>query len=210
MAATSGLRTKMKLGPAPLVDPTTVVQESRLGAWTMIAEGCSIIESEVGDYSYLMDSCHAIYTRIGKFCSIASHVRLNPGNHPLWRVTSHHLTYRRVMYDVGSADDADFFAWRRDHPVALGHDVWIGHGAIVLPGVTVGTGAAIGAGAVVTRDVEPYTVVAGVPARPIRRRFPEDVAGTLLRIAWWDWDRERIEACIDDFNDLETFLSKHG
>ncbi len=70
--------------------------------------------------------------------------------------------------------------------VTVGHDAWIGHGALLMPGVTVGTGAVIGAGAVVTRDVEPYTVVVGVPARPLRRRFGPEVAEALLAIAWWD------------------------
>ena len=95
------------------------------------------------------------------------------------RVTQHHMTYRRVQYGFGETDDDDFFDWRRDHKVTVGHDVWIGHGAILLPGVTVGTGAVIGAGAVVTKDVEPYTIAVGVPARPLRRRFPEDVVEEL-------------------------------
>ncbi len=82
-----------------------------------------------------------------------------------------------------------FFDWRRSHRVTLGQDVWIGHGAIVLPGVSIGTGAAVGAGAVVTRkDVPPFAIAVGVPARVLRLRFASEIVAALQRIAWWDWD----------------------
>ncbi|MGH2585875.1 MAG: DapH/DapD/GlmU-related protein [Dehalococcoidia bacterium] len=135
---------------------------------------------------------------------------IDPGNHPMERVTQHHMTYRRVQYGFAETDDAAFFDWRRADKVTVGHDVWLGHGAILLPGVTVGTGAVVAAGAVVTKNVEPYTIVGGVPARPIRRRFPEDVAERLVAIAWWDWPRELLEARFADLNDLNLFLEKYA
>ena len=76
-------------------------------------------------------------------------------------------------YFPGEQDDTDFFAWRRAHPVTIGHDVWIGHGAVILPGRSIGTGAVVGAGAIVTKDVRPYAIVVGNPAEPVRPRFPE-------------------------------------
>jgi hypothetical protein len=92
----------------------------------------------------------------------------------------------------------------------IGNDVWIGHGVTIMPGVSIGTGAVIGAGAVVTKDVEPYQIVVGVPARPIRKRFSEEVITQLLDIAWWDWDRATLEARFDDFYDLDAFIKKYG
>jgi phosphonate metabolism protein (transferase hexapeptide repeat family) len=168
------------------------------------------VESTFGDYSYTAGDVSIIYSEVGKFCSIASHARLNPGNHPMERVTQHHMTYRRVQYGFDDTDDESFFNWRRADKVTVGHDVWIGHGAILLPGVTVGTGAVVGAGAVVTKDIEPYTIVVGVPAKPIRRRFAPEVAGQLMAIAWWDWPRELLEERFTDFNDLELFLRKYA
>lgn len=170
-----------------------------------------IVESTLGDYSYLMEESSATYTAIGKFCNIASHACLNPGNHPLWRASLHHFTYRSRSYDLSLEDDHDFFRWRRAHRVVLGHDVWIGHGAVVLPGVKIGTGAAVGAGAVVTRDVEPYTVIAGVPAEPIRRRFDQETIDAMMRIEWWNWSHEELKARLDDFRRLsgEEFAKKY-
>jgi hypothetical protein len=194
---------------APRVHPTATIRESRLGDWCHIGAQTSIMESTVGDYTYLVDQCQVIYAAIGKFCSIASHVRINPGNHPIWRVTSHHMTYRRRSYGLGE-DDAEFFEWRRSHPVTIGHDVWIGHGAIIMPGVTVGNGASIGSSAVVTKDVAPYSIVAGVPARPLRERFDREVWQRIERAAWWDWPRDLLEERIDELNDVEAFVERYG
>jgi carbonic anhydrase/acetyltransferase-like protein (isoleucine patch superfamily) len=90
--------------------------------------------------------------------------------------------------------------------------VWIGHGAIVLPGRSIGTGAVIAAGAIVTKDVPPYTIVGGNPARPIKRRFSEEIAGRLAELKWWDWDHEALRQALPDFRKLgiEEFLDKYA
>ncbi len=200
-----------QLDEAPWVDPTAVVVDSELGPWTAVHARTQMTETALGAYSYVMEDCDVIYAAVGRFCSIASRVRLNPGNHPLHRAAAHHFTYRSLAYGLGEDDDAAFFDWRRAHPVTLGHDVWIGHGATVMPGVTIGTGAAVGAGAVVTKDVAPYTVVAGVPAKPLRRRFTPEVEAAMLRIRWWDWEHERLRAALADFRALDgaSFAAKY-
>lgn len=200
-----------QLSEKPTVDPSARVRDSVLGQWTQIGANASIAESTIGDYTYLVDSTSVIYSEIGKFCSIASHTRINPGNHPMQRATQHHMTYRRFAYGFGETDDLEFFQWRRDAKVTVGHDVWMGHGVVVLPGVTIGDGAVIAAGAVVSKDVAPYTIVGGVPAKPIRDRFPREIAEAMQRIAWWDWSRELLEERFADLSgDAAVFAAKYG
>ncbi|MFP4070980.1 MAG: DapH/DapD/GlmU-related protein [Desulfovibrionales bacterium] len=198
------------LGIAPHVHPTAQIIETSLGSWTEVGRNTLIQESTINDYTYIMHDCHVLYSTVGKFGSIANQVRLNPGNHPMWRASQHHFTYRSARFGF-APDEETFFEWRRSFGVEIGHDVWIGHAAVVLPGVRIGTGAVIGAGAVVTRDVPPYTITGGVPARPIRKRFPENIQEKLLALAWWDWEHERIKEALEDFRtlDAETFVEKH-
>ncbi len=201
-----------KLGPDPSIHPTASVRDSRFGAYTEVGARTVISETVMGDYSYIVQDGQIDMSTIGKFCSIASHVRINPGNHPMERASQSHFLYRASRYFDGEPDEAGFFDWRRSHAVTIGHDVWIGHGGVVLAGKHVGTGAVVAAGAIVTKDVAPYTVVGGNPARVIRRRFPEAVAERLEALAWWDWDHERLRQALPDFRTLpvEAFLEKHG
>ena len=200
-----------KLGLEPLIDPTAQVRQATLGRYTAIGARTIFAESTMGDYSYVVNDANVIYTTIGKFCSIAAMTRINPGNHPTHRASQSHFTYRAAAYFDDAEDDAAFFDWRRDHAVTIGHDVWIGHGAIVLAGRNIGTGAVVAGGAVVTKDVAPYTIVAGNPARPVRRRFTEDVAERLQILAWWDWEHTRLRTALDDFRNLsvEDFLERY-
>ena len=200
------------LGPAALLHEGAAVRDSRLGRYTEVGARTSLVETVMDDYSYVANDSDIMSSDIGKFCSIAAHVRVNPGNHPMQRASQSHFTYRASRYFPGEADETAFFDWRRSHPVAIGHDVWIGHGAVVLPGRTIGTGAVVAAGAIVTRDVAPYTIVAGNPARMVRARFPGRVAEVLQRLAWWDWDHERLRDALPDFRALtvEAFLEAYG
>ena len=200
-----------RLALTPLIDPSASVRDCVLGRYTEVGARTSMIESRMDDYSYVVNDCEIIYTSIGKFCSIAAMVRINPGNHPMWRVTQSHFTYRASAYFEGEEDEAAFFDWRRSYPVGLGHDVWIGHGAIVLPGRSIGNGAVIAAGSVVTKDVPPYTVVAGVPARPVKRRFDEATAEAIEALAWWNWEHDRLRDALADFRSLDApaFVAKY-
>jgi phosphonate metabolism protein (transferase hexapeptide repeat family) len=204
------MMTRLK-SDTPLIHPTAEVESSTLGRYTEVEARSSLSETQLGDYSYVMQDCRIWAAIIGKFVNIAAAVRINATNHPTWRPTLHHFTYRAGDYFDGAENEAAFFAWRRENAVTIGHDVWIGHGATVLPGVTVGDGAVIGAGAVVSRDVAPYTIVGGVPARLIRERFPAAVAERFRRLAWWDWPHDGLFAALQDFRDLEpeAFLDRY-
>lgn len=203
--------TKKSVGLLPLVHDTANVRDSQLGRFTEIGARTSFVESTLGDYSYIVNDGNVIYTTIGKFCSIAAHVRINPGNHPMHRASQSHFTYRSSAYFDGEADEDAFFEWRRAHPVMIGNDVWIGHGAVVLPGRRVGDGAVVAAGAVVTKDVGPYEVVGGLPARYLKRRFDEPTSQHLQALGWWDWEHERLQRALLDFRHLsvEDFLEKY-
>jgi phosphonate metabolism protein (transferase hexapeptide repeat family) len=193
-----------QLSPAPEIDPSAVVRASEFGRYTYLGPRSSVVESEFGDYAYAMGDNQVAHASVGKFCNIATAVRINPGNHPWWRATLHHFTYRSRSHGFALEDDADFFRWRREDRVSIGPDVWIGHGAIVMPGVTIGTGAAIGSGAVVTHDVPPFAIVVGVPARILRYRVDEATARKLQRIAWWDWSHDRLERALPEFRGLDA------
>lgn len=199
------------LSTKPLIHASASLQDCRIGAYCEVGPRTILHEVAMDDYSYVVNDSQITYTTIGKFCSIAAMTRINPGNHPMQRATQAHFTYRASTYFAGEADDTAFFEWRRDHHVDIGHDVWIGHGAIVLPGRNVGTGAVIAAGAVVTRDVAPYAIVAGNPARIIRPRFPEAIGERLMALRWWDWSHEQLRAALPDFRNLaiEAFLDKY-
>lgn len=201
----------MRLGEQPSIDPTARVRDCRLGRYTEVGAGTKLVETQMDDYSYISEHGDVIYTSIGKFCSIAAFVRINPGNHPHWRASQSHFTYRASFYFDDEADEDAFFDWRRSNGVSIGHDVWIGHGVVVMPGVTIGTGAILGSGAVVTKDVAPYEIAVGVPAKPMRRRFAEPVAERMQALAWWDWDHDRLRAALPDFRALspEAFLEKY-
>jgi phosphonate metabolism protein (transferase hexapeptide repeat family) len=199
------------LSVAPLVHPSAEVKASTLGRYTDVGARTRLHEVELGDYSYVVNDSDIAYAGIGKFCSIAAMTRINPGNHPMHRASQAHFTYRASAYFAGEDDEQELFAWRRAHRVTIGHDVWIGHGAIVLPGRCIGDGAVIAAGAVVTKDVAPYAIVAGNPARLIRPRFPQDIAARLEALAWWDWPHDQLRAALRDFRALsaEGFLDRY-
>src|SRR6202047_1544935 len=163
------------LSVEPTVDPSAKLHDSRLGAYCEVGARTILQEVTMDDYSYVVNDAQVTYATIGKFCSIAAMTRINPGNHPMHRATQAHFTYRASTYFPEESDDAEFFEWRRAHPIQIAHDGGSGHGAVVLPGRSIGTGAVVAAGAIVTKDVPAYTIVAGNPARAIKRRFSEDI-----------------------------------
>jgi phosphonate metabolism protein (transferase hexapeptide repeat family) len=195
---------------AARVHATSQLRDCVLGKFTDVGERVIMAECELGDYSYVERHVEAIYTTIGKFCAIASNTRINALNHPMDRISQHKITYRPNEYFVGAKIDKGFRELRQQKRVHIGHDVWIGHGVIILPGITIGHGAVIAAGAVVTKDVEAYAVVAGVPAKRIKWRFTKSIRTQIINLAWWDWEHDKLASAVEDMRALtpKAFIEK--
>ncbi|MBA8839408.1 DapH/DapD/GlmU-related protein [Ochrobactrum sp. RH2CCR150] len=194
----------------PRIHSTAQLKSSKLGRYADIGERVILREVTVGDFTYFERNGEGIYAEIGKFCSIAANVRINALEHPMERLTTHKLSYRPNEYFRYLGVDGEFRARRQAKRVVIGNDVWIGHGAVITPGVTVGHGAVIGANAVVTKDVAPYTVVGGVPAKLIRKRFDDAISERLLKLNWWDWPVEKLFEAVPDMQTMAIgdFLNK--
>lgn len=195
----------------PCIQPDCEISETDFGRYTEIGLGSRVAYSVIGDYSYCDRYCDIANIDMGKFANIASFVRIGATDHPLDRASLHHFMYRSASYWDDAEDDADWFAKRRQRRTTIGHDTWIGHNAQVKPGLSVGNGAVVAAGSVVTKSVPPYMIVAGVPAVPVRARFPDNIADRLQALAWWDWDHDMIRRSLNDFRSLtaESFLEKY-
>jgi len=201
-----------RLSPdAPFVHDGCTLTDSRFGAYTEIGAGSRIAHSSLDDYSYCDRYADIANASIGKFANIAAFVRIGATDHPLETASCHHFLYRSQDYWDDAETDAAFFAHRTSRRATVGHDTWIGHAAMIKPEVTVGHGAVVAAGAVVTRDVAPYTIVAGTPARKLRDRQPPEIARRLIALAWWDWPHDRLHAALEDFRGLPAaaFLDKY-
>lgn len=136
--------------------------------------------------------------KIGKFCSIACGTKFlfNSANHALDSLSTYPFPLFFEEWNLEKEKVTE--AWDNRGDIVIGNDVWIGYEAVILSGVTIGDGAIIGTRAVVTKDVPPYTIVGGVPAKPIRKRFDEKVIKELLKIKWWDWTEEKIARNIEN------------
>jgi phosphonate metabolism protein (transferase hexapeptide repeat family) len=195
----------------PFIHPDCDIVESSFGRYCEIGKGSRVAFSSIGDYSYCDRYADIANTTVGKFANIASFTRIGPTDHPMHRASLHHFLYRSPDYFDDAGIDATFFAHRQSRRAHIGHDTWIGHGAIIRPEITIGDGAVVAAGAVVTRNVAPYMIVAGIPAEPLRARFPVDIATRLLALAWWDWSHDALRAALEDFRalDIRAFLEKY-
>jgi len=196
--------------PEPRIHSTAELKSCRLGRYASVGERVVLREVTVGDFTYFERNAEAIYTAIGKFCSIAANSRINALEHPIERVTQHKVSYRPNEYFRWLGVDTGFKGRRQRKRVRIGHDVWVGHGAVILPGVSIGNGAVIGANAVVTHNVDPYEIMAGVPARRLKRRFAPEISERIEALAWWDWPVAKLADSIPDMQSLpiEDFLER--
>ncbi len=170
-----------------------------------------IKNAEVGCYSYIGNNCVFYNCIIGKFCSISSNVKMIAGKHPSSVFVSTHPAFYSPNTPVGdgfvrkSLFD-EFTVTKEGKSLEMGNDVWVGSNVIILEGVKIGDGAILAAGSVVVRDVPPYAIVGGVPAKVIKYRFSQEQIRELLDIKWWDKDNEQIIQMADKFYNIDVFL----
>jgi acetyltransferase-like isoleucine patch superfamily enzyme len=187
------------------IQTQTLSPKVRLGKKTMIRRDNEVYNIELGDYSYISGPRSYIEdAQIGKYCSIARQVTIGVSDHNYnWVTTSPIITSKSYGFINDNVKEPQKL------PPVIGNDVWVGMNVIIMRGVTIGDGAIIAAGSVVTRDIEPYSIVAGIPARHLRYRFSEVQIQELLKIQWWNWDEQKIRENAYLFYDIDKFIETH-
>ncbi|MFT6527278.1 MAG: phosphonate metabolism protein (transferase hexapeptide repeat family), partial [Celeribacter sp.] len=186
----------------PFVHADCDVVDTTFGAYVEIGRGSRLAHSHFEDYAYCDRFADIANTSIGKFSNIAAFVRIGATDHPMDKASLHHFHYRSDDYFDDAEKDEAWFAHRRSRRTVIGHDTWLGHGAQVRPGVRIGHGAVVAGGAIVTKDVPPYMIVAGLPAVSMRPRFAVNIADRMMALAWWDWPHDQLRGALDDFRNM--------
>lgn len=196
-----------RIGPNVNVAQNTTVSGSRMEGNSSIGRDSTIGTCEIGAFTYFSKQVDFYQTRIGRYCSIGPGVLCNPGMHPIQFVST-----SPVFYKPGTSCNMTFASvdqFCENGRVEIGNDVWIGARSVIRDGVSIGDGAVIGAGAVVVKNVPPYAIVGGVPARIIRFRFSQEQIDRLLRIQWWSWPEEKLRFAQPLFcsDSIDAFLT---
>jgi len=184
-----------------------LIKNSTIDNKSTVLAKSRIYNSRVGKYTYIAGKCTICNTKIGNFCSIAANCIISPGKHPI-----NHVSTSPVFYSKKNVLNKCFNEFKFDEydETVIGNDVWIGINAFIKGGISIGDGAVIGAYAVVTRDVEPYSIVGGNPAKVIRKRFDNEVIEQLLKSKWWDDDDATIQRKALYFNDVNLFINEYN
>lgn len=195
----------------PVVHPDCDLTDASFGRYVEVGRSTRLAHCHFDDYAYCDRYCDIANATVGKFSNIAAYVRIGATDHPMDKASLHHFHYRSADYFDDATHDEAWFAHRRSRRAVIGHDTWLGHGAQVRPEVTIGHGAVVAGGAIVTKDVAPYMIVAGIPAVPLRARYAPGIADRMMALAWWDWPHEALRAALDDFRSLsaKAFLDRY-
>jgi acetyltransferase-like isoleucine patch superfamily enzyme len=181
----------------------SAIKSSSIHKTSKVEAGSQFINSEMGKHSFCGYDCDISNTEIGSFCSIANNVIIGGGMHPVgWVGTS------PAFYEGRDSIKAKFSNHKRKNvkKTIIQHDVWIGQSVIIKQGVTIGTGAVIGMGSIVTKDVPPYSIYAGNPAKFIKQRFDSNISEQLLKIEWWNFHEQKLLQLTKYFKDPDRFI----
>lgn len=180
------------------------IHKSIIHSTVAVLLGSKVYWSDIARYTFIGNNCFVIHSSIGSFCSIASNVMIGGGKHPLNFVSTSPVFYSERNILKKCFNKIEFEEYKK---TIIGNDVWIGSNAFIKGGVNIGHGAVIGAYAVVTKDIEPYSIVGGNPARVIRKRFDDATIEKLLKSKWWDYNNELLKERATQFNNVEEFLN---
>jgi len=190
------------------IAPTAIVDgESKIAKHVAIYDGVVIMNSFISEFTYIQSFSTVLNTKIGKFCSIAGGVRIGLSEHPLAFIST-----SPVFYDSSQFLPKVLTKAKNDYgkftETVVESDVWIGQSAIIKSGVRIGVGSVIGAGSIVTKDIPPYTICAGNPARPIRKRFDEELCNLLVESKWWELNDSVLSEYASLFENPQEFINK--
>lgn len=202
-----------KVGEFITIAKNSIVINSSFEEKLVIYENCKIYNSKVGRHSYISEGGRLFNTSIGRYCSIGPNVIFGHGKHPIEFISTSPIFYSPIKQTGSSFIEKGSF---QEFPeIIVGNDIWVGANCYIKYGIKIGDGAVVGAGSVVTKDVPPYAIVGGVPAKIIKYRFPEEVVSKLKIINWWDWSDTELKERLDLFqkeihniNDLGKMLKK--
>lgn len=186
-------------------------RHTSFGGYNKIGRNCIIEKTCIGSFSYIGNNCVFTNTKIGNYCSISSNVEIITGTHPTRNYVSTHpvfysdTTPLKFTY-VNFTSFKEHKLTKAGRSLDIGNDVWIGNHVYILEGVTIGDGAIIAAGSMVVKDVPPYSIVGGVPAKIIRKRFSDSEISELLQLKWWFWPQEKIKENVEKFSNISDFL----
>lgn len=190
--------------PTLKINYLSEIINSTFGKYVVLHKKSKVINSFVDDFSYLGPNTVVLNSKIGKFCCIAHNVQIGTGKHPSRNfVSSHPIFYSLLKQSQITFSDNQYF--QEYAPITIGNDVWIGTNVVVMDGVNIGDGSIIASGSVITKDVEPYGVVGGIPGKLIRKRFNQQQIDFLLKDKWWDKDIKWLKDNFKLFHDIENY-----
>jgi acetyltransferase-like isoleucine patch superfamily enzyme len=201
----------VKIGKNCMLDKNTYYE-----GYNTLQDNVRIGRSYLGRGTYIANGSVIRYAKIGRFCSIGGNVRTGLGQHPTTGFVSTSPSFFSINKQNGLSfvkeqlfEEHRYVDQEKKYFCEIGNDVWVGNNVMIMDGVTIGDGAIIAGGAIVTNDVLPYTIVGGIPAKPIKKRFSDEQIQELLQIKWWDWDVKKLQNSAENFKDITKFLKFH-